>query len=137
MSKESAEQFLADLSSGATAVDQEAIAKLDEQAIHAYVLDQGYDFTATEMLEVVMENRETLGIALSNEELQSIAGGKGMNGEQIAGVATGAAAGVALGASVTGIAVAAAASAATAGAASIAATSGVVAAGALAAASCF
>ena len=139
MAAQSAQQFIDDLVSRKTTVKLDELKDLPGAEIHQAILALGYDFSPEEVKVAILDNQSKLGVTITDDELASIAGGKGhLSPGATAGVAggTAGAAGVAIGGGAAGIGVAAAASAASSAAAGIAST-GVIEAGFLVAAEAF
>ena len=77
VSKSEASRFLEDISAGKIVIDaSEILGKGGSRSdIHDYVKSLGYDFTKEEMLEVVNEKGLAGDDEISEEQMESLAGG--------------------------------------------------------------
>ena len=85
MSKSEAIRFYSDVTSGKITLDAATIlGKEDHGEMHEYALSFGYDFTPTEMLEVVNEEKLHGDKELSEDQIEALVGG--VNVAYVAGV---------------------------------------------------
>ena len=118
MSIESARLFFNDCKTSQLSIAPrqllEILLEKDESEILPFVHSLGYSFSTDEMLEVIRENHDELGVQLSADELSTVIGGKShLSGAAIGGIAGGGG-GAVVGAGAAGVGVGVAVAAANA-----------------------